>query len=209
MDSALRSRDDLLFVGRLVAKKGLPHLLDAMPAVLRGRPAVTLTIAGFGPEEADLKERAARLGIEQSIRFLGAMTQDRLPDLYRRAALLVAPFVRDASGDQEGLPVVLMEAIACGCPVLAGNVSGVHDLLGADAADLSVDSSDTARLGNSILAALADPEMARERAMRLHEAIVGRFDWTIVAAGYAELLQSLVPQHRRRTHVAMAVTPPP
>jgi glycosyltransferase involved in cell wall biosynthesis len=185
--------NDLLFVGRLVAKKGLPFLLDAMPAVLRERPAVTLTIAGFGPDEEALKAQAVRLGIERSIRFLGAVTQDRLPDLYRKASLFVAPFVRDASGDQEGLPVVLMEAIASGCPVLAGNVSGVCDLLGEEADDVCVVPSDIDALSAAILGNLANPQAARRRALRLRESILGRFDWTVVAAGYADLIQQYLP----------------
>ncbi|HEX6549093.1 MAG TPA: glycosyltransferase, partial [Gammaproteobacteria bacterium] len=113
-----RLDDELLFVGRLVAKKGLRHLLDAMPYVIERRPSVSLTIAGFGPEEGALREQVRRMGIDTHVSFIGAVPQPALPELYRRAALFVAPFVRDTTGDQEGLPVALMEAIACGCPVI-------------------------------------------------------------------------------------------
>src|SRR5690606_28246537 len=95
-DPAERDADTLLFVGRLVPKKGLVHLLDAMPLILAARPGVVLEIAGFGPDRPALEAQAAALGIAARVRFLGAMPQAELPSLYGRAGVFVAPFVRDA-----------------------------------------------------------------------------------------------------------------
>ncbi len=189
-DTTARCTDEILFVGRLVPKKGLSYLLDAMPAVLAQRPDAALTIAGFGPEQKVLQAQVARLDIEASVRFLGAFTQADLPALYRRAALLAAPFVRDTSGNQEGLPVVLMEAIGCGCPVVAGDVAGVQDLLGDHADRVCVDATDTSALAEAILRVLAHPAEARERALSLREAVARRVDWRVIAHGYANLLES-------------------
>lgn len=187
-----RARDEILFVGRLVPKKGLPHLLDAMPAVLVGRPGITLTIAGFGPEEPSLRMQARQLGIENHVNFLGAMPQESLPALYRRASIFVAPFIRDESGNQEGLPVVLMEAIGCGCPVIVGEVAGVRDLLGDAANAVCVDPRDTQAFSLAILATLDDPAGAQERARMIRLAAAGRVDWQVIADGYAGLLESCV-----------------
>lgn len=191
-DPTARRTNEILFVGRLVPKKGLPHLLDAMPAVLAQRPGTVLSIAGFGPEREALKLQTARLGIEANIRFLGAFTQADLPALYRRAALLAAPFVRDASGNQEGLPVVLMEAIGCGCPVVAGNVAGVRDLLGKHADRMCVNATNTSALAEAILRVLAHPAVAREEALSLRAVVARRMDWRVIAHGYADLLESCV-----------------
>jgi glycosyltransferase involved in cell wall biosynthesis len=187
--TALRATDELLFVGRLVPKKGLCHLLDAMPAVLAQRPRSVLTIAGFGPEEGALKAQARRLGIGAQVNFTGAMPQHELPALYRRASLFVAPFVRDASGNQEGLPVVLMEAIGCGCPVLVGDVAGIGDLLGDAHADVCVKPEDTASLAAAIVHRLANPEQSRRTAQAIRDAAAERIDWHNIADGYARLLQ--------------------
>lgn len=187
-----RARDELLFVGRLVPKKGLPHLLDAMPAVLACRPEVTLTIAGFGPEESSLRMQARQLGIENHVSFLGAMPQESLPGLYRRASIFVAPFIRDDSGNQEGLPVVLMEAIGCGCPVIVGEVAGVRDLLGDAAREVCVDPRDTQAFASAILATLDHPAAAQERARMIRLAAAGRVDWQVIADGYAGQLESCV-----------------
>lgn len=193
--AAERRKDRLLFVGRLVPKKGLTHLLDALPQVLAQRPATTLAIAGFGPEESALRAQVQRLGLAAHVEFLGAKPQSELPGLYRGASLFVAPFVRDAAGDQEGLPVALMEALACGCPVVAGDVAGIQDLLGPASRDIRVDPHDSAALAAAILQALDDPAGAQARALELRETVARRVDWSLIAAGYARLLKTcLEPQ---------------
>jgi glycosyltransferase involved in cell wall biosynthesis len=193
-----RSRDTLLFVGRLVPKKGLPHLLEAMPLILARRPAAVLEIAGFGPERTALERQVSALGIGASVRFLGALPQQALPDLYRRTAVFVAPFVRDASGDQEGLPVALMEAIGCGCPAVVGDVAGVHDLLGDEAQRIAVDPRDRAALANAVLDALEHPRQATERALALRKAAAARVDWDRIAARYAGIIGAAIAARSAR-----------
>jgi glycosyltransferase involved in cell wall biosynthesis len=189
-----RAENELLFVGRLVAKKGLPNLLKAMPMVLARRPATTLTIAGFGPEESALRALVHQWGIEDRVSFLGAIPQDRLPALYRRATAFVAPFMRDASGNQEGLPVVLMEAIGCGCPAVVGDVAGIRDLLGDLAGQVCVDPTDTEALAASLLAVLENSQQAQERARKIREAIARRIDWVEIADGYGRVIESCIEE---------------
>lgn len=185
-----RLADELLFVGRLVPKKGLRYLLEALPIVLESRPSVRLTIAGFGPEESVLREQAASLGLGEYVSFLGATPQAELPALYHRAGVFVAPFIRDESGNQEGLPVVLMEAIGCGCPVVVGRVAGITDLLGEVANEVCVDAMAPEVLAAAILAVLDDPAKAREQVQRIRDAAIGRIDWRVVADRYAQLIDS-------------------
>ncbi len=183
-----RAPDELLFVGRLVAKKGLCHLLDAMPAVLARRPRATLRIVGFGPEEQALAKQAEALGIGDRVVFAGPTPQHALPALYRRASVFVAPFIRDDSGNQEGLPVVLMEAIGCGCPAVVGNVAGIQDLVGNLAADICVEPTDHAALAKAIVTTLDDPAAAQRRALEVRSAVVGRIDWEAIANRYADII---------------------
>lgn len=192
VSSDTRELDRLLFVGRLVPKKGLCHLLDAMPLVLAQRSGVILNIAGFGPDLPALQEHVARLDIEGSVRFLGAMPQRELPALYRQASLFVAPFVRDESGDQEGLPVALMEAIGCGCPVVVGNVAGVQDLLGETCTEVCVDPKDSGALAAAILRALQDPASAARQAAAIKQVAAVHVDWSRIATAYARLIAAAV-----------------
>lgn len=184
-----RSSDRLLFVGRLVAKKGLCYLLRALPLVAECRPMVHLDIAGFGPEEEALRALAGDLGIADRVSFLGPVAQAELPGRYRSAALFVVPFVRDASGDQEGLPVALMEAIGCGCPVIAGRVAGIEELVGEFTDEVVVDPQDTRQLAARIVAELKNPGLARERAEKRRVALGRKLDWQTIADKYVDWLQ--------------------
>lgn len=192
--SVQRSTEEILFVGRLVEKKGVSHLLNAMPHVLRQRPDARLSIAGFGPEEPHLRSLADRLGIASHVKFLGAVSQPELPELYQRAALFVAPFVQASSGDQEGLGLVLVEAIGCGCPVLAGNVPAVRDVLGPEADSCMTDPRDEAGLARRMLDVLSDPVGAREQTSRLRFYVRNKFDWDSIAGDYSRLLLKAATQ---------------
>jgi glycosyltransferase involved in cell wall biosynthesis len=183
-----RSHHELLFVGRLVEKKGLSHLLDAMPRVLRSHPHARLTIAGFGPLRGELENQARRLGIDGQVSFPGAVTQKELPSLYQRAAMVVAPFVRAASGDQEGLPVVLMEAIGCGCPIVASDIPGVRDLAGENSEGMLVPPGDVPALVAAVTRLLDDPKIALELALARRAACLHRIDWSSVAGAYSRVL---------------------
>jgi glycosyltransferase involved in cell wall biosynthesis len=96
------------------------------------------------------------------------------------------------SGDQEGLPVALMEAIACGSPVVAGDVAGLHDLLGEYAAEVALDPRDEAALADRIVGVLSAPDAARERALRMGAHVRERFDWENIAGGYGDILAEAV-----------------
>lgn len=191
-----REPNRLLFVGRLVRKKGLTHLLGALPRVLASKPDVTLDIAGFGPEEAALRAQAISLGIAHAVDFLGAMPQEQLPALYRRAAAFVAPFVRDESGDQEGLPVALMEAIACGCPAIVGDVPGLEDLFGQEFHQRCVQARDPAALSEAILAVLDNPNASVLQARELRAVVAEKVDWNAIADAYADLLSQAMKGSR-------------
>ncbi|THU03708.1 glycosyltransferase family 4 protein [Lampropedia puyangensis] len=191
-DPQKRSANELLFVGRLVEKKGLRYLLAAMPEVLKLRPDVRLKIAGFGPEEEALAEQVRSLSLGHAVQFLGAVPQADLPALYQQAALFVAPFIRAESGDQEGLPVALMEAVACGCPAIAGDVAGLQDIFDDSVRVCIVNPHDSVALKNSILRDLQQREAALHRVAVMRDALLDKLDWTQIAGRYANLLEKIV-----------------
>ncbi|HEU5209747.1 MAG TPA: glycosyltransferase [Longimicrobiales bacterium] len=119
----------VLFVGRLVEKKGLDHLLRAFPAVLKRVPGAELVIVGDGPLRARHASLAASLDVPA--RFVGVQTPDEVHGWLRASQVLAAPSVVTGTGDAEGLPVTIMEALATGLPVVAfpsgGSADGVRD----------------------------------------------------------------------------------
>ena len=197
LDSTVeRSRTEILFVGRLVEKKGLRHLLDALPSILEHHPAVYLTIAGFGPEEAPLKDQAIALGIAGKVRFLGAVRQAELPDFYRRAALLVAPFVEARGGDQEGLGLVLVEALGCGCPVVTTRIPAVREIFGGDWPDFVATPGSAESIAHQVLRLFDGLTPAYAAVDAGRPALREGFDWERVSAGYSRTLLDICEREK-------------
>lgn len=113
---------ELVAVGRLVAKKGFDVLLAALAEVRR---PYRLRIVGDGPERAALEKAAADHGVLGAVTFAGRCTHAELPGLLRSADVVVAPSVVDANGDRDGLPNVVLEAMACGRAVVASDVAAI------------------------------------------------------------------------------------
>ena len=190
-DDALgRESEELLFVGRLVEKKGLAVLLDALPAVARHHPGVRLRVAGDGPLRQSLEQRARALGIAHRVDFLGMISQTKLPALYRRATLLVAPFVVASGGDQEGLGLVTAEAMGCGCPVLASDLPAVRDLICDGQTGCLTPSGDPLALERHLVALLDDAGRRAALAAEARRQVLERFDWQSIAARYGDLLET-------------------
>ncbi len=183
-----REQSQLLFVGRLVEKKGVGLLLQALPRVLQAFPNIQLTIAGGGPLEAELRRLAASLRISDHVDFKGMVSQSDLPALYRRATLFVAPFLVAESGDQEGFGLVLVEAMGCGCPVICGDVPAVRDIVLDDNTGVLVNPRNPAALADAIMGLLADPKRRDRYAANARRHCEEAFDWRTIAARYGELL---------------------
>ena len=175
-----RSRNQLLFVGRIVEKKGLMHLIEALPKVRAVRPDIELVVAGFGPEEATCRRRVKELGLDDCVRFEGAVEQAALPGYYRRAALFVAPFVEAATGDQDGLGLVTIEALGCGCPVVVSDMPATRGLIGLGGPIYPATSGDEESLAIAILSALSNPPGPRID--------LSWFDWGTRAKAYSAVL---------------------
>ena len=179
---------EVLFAGRLVEKKGLGVLIAALPELLRRYPDLRLTVAGRGPLESRLQGLAAELGVLSQCRFLGMVGQDRLVELMQGATLLAAPFVIDRGGDQEGLGLVSVEAAGCECPVVAGAVPAVRDVIEDGVTGVLVPPGDVHRLAMAIDGLLADPGRRADLARAARRYCVAHFDWDGIACRYGELL---------------------
>jgi len=120
----------VLGVGRLVEKKGFDTLLRACHQLIDvRRRACHLTIAGDGEDRARLEDLAESLGITQHVTWLGAVRNDRVQDLLGRADVFALPCRTDARGDKDGIPVVLMEAMARGVPAISGDFPAIRELI--------------------------------------------------------------------------------
>jgi colanic acid/amylovoran biosynthesis glycosyltransferase len=123
--TAPRSATEVLFVGRLVEKKGVIHLVRAMAEVRKSVPVAELVIAGDGPLREGLSREAAQLGVPA--RFLGVQTPAQVQELMRRAAVLAGPSIADGRGNAEGLPITFLEAQASGLPLVVSTSGGTGE----------------------------------------------------------------------------------
>ena len=141
----------ILFIGRLVEKKGVDILISAMrrlrdvgDASIKG-----LDIVGSGPLEADLRAQAADLS---SIRFLGWQSQDHIRSLLCRAQAIVVPSRTASNGDCEGLPTVILESILAGLPVVASEHAGIPEIISNQVTGFLVPENDPDALAQTLLA---------------------------------------------------------
>lgn len=118
-----------LFVGKLIPKKGVNYLLEAVNILKTENMDFQLIIAGGGPEEDKLKQYTRKSGIDKFVSFYGWVKHDNLPELYAKSDILIIPSVFDEKGETEGMPVVILESLACGIPVIASRISGITDII--------------------------------------------------------------------------------
>lgn len=166
-------------VGRLVEKKGFGHLIDAVADLARAGIESDVRIAGDGELEGELAARITTSGLDSSIRLLGSRTQREVGELLRWADIFVAPSVLGEDGNADGLPTVLLEAMATGTPSIATDVTGMPEVVGRieghGETGLLVPAGDTAALSAAIRELSSHPDLpgVAQNARRLIEE---RFD---------------------------------
>jgi glycosyltransferase involved in cell wall biosynthesis len=176
----------ILFVGRLVPNKGPETLIQAVPEVLAQHPQAQFVMIGDGPLRVRLEKQARRLGIGHALQFLGI--RHDVPDLMREATLLVRP------SSLEGMPLVVLEAMASAIPVVATPVGGTSELLKDGVHGLLIPVGDSAALAKSIISLLSDRSLAEEMGRRGRELVEDSYTWDAVIdqteCVYAEVKQA-------------------
>ena len=184
----LAQRTVILFLGRLVPKKGVAHLVSAFAGLAAEREGLELVIAGDGPEAADLRKEAAASGVGDRIRFFGHVQGDRKRELLQLCDMLVIPSVVTHDGDAEGLPVVLLEGLATGRICLTTEASGASDVLTNGRDGFLLGSASSAALAAGMERILAFTDTERHRVSGEARLTAARYDWSELTPLYFDHL---------------------
>ena len=187
-----QAAETLLFVGRLTEKKGIGYLLQALPALRRDFADLELLVVGTGHLESSLKAQARQLGLDKVTRFIGHVPNDDLPTYYRAADVVVIPSIVSETGDEEGMPVVLLEALATGCRVVATRTGGIPEIIRDGENGFLANSADVDSLTTAILRALSDTGGGNVQQAAYETARA--FDWSKIAEAYSAMARELVEQ---------------
>lgn len=151
--------DEILAVGRLVEKKGFHILIEALRALRAEGRAIRCRIVGAGEEEADLRAQIAACGLGDAVTMAGPMPQEAIKAAMRRAALLACPCVVGDDGNRDGMPTVLLEAMALGLPCVGSDVTGIPELIADGENGLVVPEGDAPALARALARLLDDPAL--------------------------------------------------
>ena len=181
----------ILFVGRLIEKKGCEVLIRAFGSVARSSPnKVALWIVGDGDDRDALEGLVRELGLSGAVKFFGVQSNEHLPDIYAGADLFVLPSIEDGKWDTEGQGVVLLEAMAGGAPIVESQVGGVEEVIDNNITGLLVKPSDPVLLANRISEYLNSSQLRVEIAQRA-KCHVMSYDWPVVARRFVRLYESV------------------
>lgn len=193
--TALGTVPQLLGVGRLVEKKGFDQLIDTVHALRGEGREVRADIVGDGPLREQLAAQIRKLGLEEQVRLLGPRTQEEVRVLLEQADLFVAPFVIGADGNADGLPTVLLEAMATGIPCVAAEVTAVGEVIIDGRTGWLVPSGDTPALVAAVREALDPATDRRARTAAARELVEAQYD----SRGQAATLHALAERSAHRT----------
>ena len=173
----------ILFVGALIERKGARYLIEAFPMVGRELPRARLVIVGEGSQREELMELSRHMGVAERVIFAGGQTQEQVRHWMQHARVFVLPSL------EEGLGVVLLEALACGTPCVATRVGGIPDVVTPEVG-LVVPPGDVHALATAIREVLEDRVRWNVLSQQARTRAVEQYSWKIIATRILQIYQS-------------------
>jgi len=186
----------LFAAGRLVHKKGFEYLLEAAGELCRRGRAVALVIAGKGDLEQELRTRAEALGISPHLTLAGNVDRKSLPLYFAMADAVVVPSVRDAAGNVDGLPNVLLEAMASAKAIVATDVAGIPEALRAGRDGLIVAEKDPAGIADAVEQLMRSDELRGRLGRAARTRVEEDLSWKNAGEKFESVLRSVAEARR-------------
>jgi colanic acid/amylovoran biosynthesis glycosyltransferase len=167
---------NILTVARLVEKKGIEYGIMAVAKLLKNYPDVVYRIAGDGPLREELEDLIHHLKVDENVHLLGPAEQHEIVDLMINSDILLAPSVTAKDGDQEGIPVVLMEAFATGLPIISTYHSGIPELVQDGISGFLVSERDIEGLCEKLIDLISKSELRLEMGLAGRKCVEAEYD---------------------------------
>lgn len=181
----------IVTVARFVEKKGLRYAIEAVARLVKKYPETEFDIIGDGPLREEFINQITMLQAEQNIHLLGWKKQDEIAIFFRDSDIFLAPSVTAESGDREGTPTVLMEALAQGLPVVSTEHSGIPEIVDDGSIGFLVPERDVDSLEKKIQILIDDPELRKEMGRRGRRKIDKEFNIKNLTGDLANIYHSL------------------
>lgn len=179
---ATRTPRQIISVGRLIESKGVKYLIKALPGLVQRFPDVRLVIVGDGPDRKNLEAIADELCVGAHCVFKGRLSQKELPYLYRSSSVFVAPFL------QEGLGLVCVEALGCGCSVVVSDIPAIRDILEHSDNVHLVPTQNSEAIAQAITKVFDSQDTGPISVERSQLRLRDRFSWESVTENYSQIL---------------------
>lgn len=180
----------LLFLGRLEEKKGVIYLLEAIKKVLVYYPDIILNICGDGTEKNFLIEMAKKLEIEKNVSFTGSISHSKTPEYFKEALIFVAPSI-NLPDDLEGLPTVVMEAIAAKLPVITTDAGGITDIIENYKTGIIVAQKSVDELSDKIIELIEKPDLRENLADNAYKKLLKDFTHRVAGEKFKEIIDNI------------------
>lgn len=177
----------ILFVGGLKIIKGLKYLIQAMNEVIKYCPDTKLVLAGSGPELKNLTLQVEKLNLAKNVLFLGGVSHDKIPELMSTADIFVLPSL------SEGFPLVIVEAMASGLPVIATNVGGLPEIVKENENGFLIQSKNSNQIAQKIIFLLQNKEL-RKQMSENSKRIALEYDWDRIAGIIYERIEDIMEE---------------
>ncbi len=181
----------ILFIGRLIARKGLQYVVQALPEIQRltGIP-FEVEVVGTGAMRAQLDSMAEKLGVSHLIKYMGTITYDKLHESYQGADIFVL------TSESEGMPAVTLEAMGCGLPIVTTNVPGNQEIVREGENGYLINVGDTEKLAQSLAKLIADDELRKKMGARSRQ-FVQAYEWREIVKRYENILKEIAYETKR------------
>jgi glycosyltransferase involved in cell wall biosynthesis len=182
----------ILYAGRLIDLKGVDYLIRALPAVLKKFSETKLVVVGAGPMKDDLMNLSARLSLSDKVIYIDKVPQEKLLEFYTSANLFVLPSIVNEKGETEGLGVVLLEAMACGLPVVGSDVGGIPDIIKDGETGLLARQKEPDSLAEKITRIFSDAPLRRKLVENGYQMVEKKFSWDTISEKFIEIYQEVL-----------------